>query len=344
MRAAIPQTESPELPAVWRSKPKAVKGIYVSGAVAGSPAFKEYIDLVDKTELNAMVIDIKDVTGNLTYSSQVPLAKEDGATTNTISNLHAMVQELRAKNIYAIARIPVFEDNLLPRKHPELAVMDSATGKPWQNYGGLTWANPYKREVWDYNIAIAKEAAQAGFNEVQFDYVRFPSDGPMNRIDYGEKTFPTQEDTIAGFLDYAHSQLEPLGVYVAADVFGMIGMEDSVGIGQVVSKLAPHLDVLCPMVYPSHYGPGNYGYPNPNAEPYGVVKKAMDDFEAKIGPNNKHLEIRPWLQDFNMGSPPYGAEQVKAQIQATYDAKLTGWLLWNPANVYTDGALAPAGQ
>ncbi len=342
-QALTPETRRDEAPGVWQEKPEAVKGLYIAARNAGPPKLQTHLQLIQNTELNAVVVDVKDVTGEVMYPSKVPLANEIGATRDVIPDLRALVEELKAKNAYAIARVATFEDDILPRERPHLAVKDSATGGPWMNYEGIAWADAYNQKVWEYNVAIAKEAAAAGFDEIQFDYVRFPSDGPMSRLAYGEETFPTQEDAIAGFLEYARGQLKPMGVYVAADVFGLIATTDHVGVGQDIEKIAPHLDVLCPMVYPSHFTPGSYGFPNPNAEPYGVIQSAMADFKERTGPVNPDLEIRPWIQDFDLGVPPYGPVEIRAQIQAAYDAGETGWLLWNPSNEYTAEALAPEG-
>lgn len=321
----------------------AVKGIYLSAYSAGSANLEAYLKLLDRTELNAMVVDVKDVTGEVMYPSKVPLAKEIGATRNVIPDLKSLNKQLQDRDIYTIARVAVFEDDILPRQRPDLAVTDSSTGAPWLNNAGQSWANAYQREVWEYNTAVAKEAAEAGFDEIQFDYIRFPSDGPMDQLDYGKETFPTQEDAIAGFLEYAHGELEPMGVEVGADVFGLVGNTDEGGIGQVVSKMVPNLDVLSPMVYPSHYTPGSYGYPNPNAEPYGVIEASMKQFIRKSEKANPDVELRPWIQDFDLGAPDYGPAEVKAQLRATYDLGLTGWLLWNAGSEFTDGALAPDG-
>jgi hypothetical protein len=342
-RAATPSSGPPEAPSPRHAKPQAVKGIYLTAATAGSSSLDAYLDFLDRTELNAVVIDVKDVTGEVMYPSEVRLAREIGATREIIPDLEAMVSELKERNVYVIARLTVFEDNILPRERPDLAATDSSTGGPWLNYNGDAWADPYDREVWEYNVAIAREVAEAGFDEIQFDYVRFPSDGPMETLQFGEITYPTKEAAIAGFLEYAHNELEPTGAYVAADVFGLAATEDGAGVGQFIDELAAHLDVLCPMAYPSHYPGGSYGYPYPNQEPYGVVSKTLADFKDESGPVNPDLEIRPWLQDFDYGPPPYGPEEIEAQIQATYDAGETGWLLWNPSNVYTEGALMPEG-
>ena len=320
------------------NKPDAVRGIYVPGYAASGPELEETLSLAERTGINALVVDVKD-GGKTTYASDVPLAQEIGATSNQIPDLSGLVDRLHGQGIYAIARLAVFQDDTLARARPEYAVLDSTTGAPWLTYGGAAWTNPYRQEVWDYNLAIAEEAAAAGFDEIQFDYVRFPSDGPMANLAYGEETYPTQSDAIAAFLANAQKDLDPSGADISADVFGLVGVNDWVGVGQVVSKMVPHLDVLCPMVYPSHYPPAAYGYQNPNAYPYEVVDRAMADFQAKAQETNPEVEIRPWLQDFDYGTPDYGPAEVEAQMRAVRDSGLTGWLLWNAASEYTEEAL-----
>ena len=303
-------------------KPEAVKALYVPGFVAEGEGLDGVLRLVEETEVNALVVDVKDA-GLTTYPSEVPLAREIGATTERIPDLAAFVEGLKKKGVYPIARLAVFQDDALALARPDLAALDATTGEPWLTYQGAAWVNPYREEAQRYNVEIAKEAAAAGFEEIQFDYVRFPSDGEMVNLAYGEETAPTQEDAIAGFLEYAHGELEPMGVEVSADVFGLVGMNDYVGVGQVVSKMAPHLDVLCPMVYPSHYPFGAYGYDNPDVYPYEIVELAMADFETKARAVNPEIEIRPWLQDFDYLSA-YEPADVEAQMRAAQDARIPG--------------------
>ena len=321
--------------------PEAVRGLYVPGYEV-EEKLGSLLKITDGTEINALVVDAKEA-GVTTYRSKVPLAKEIGATTDYISDLESLVDRMHENDVYAIARIAVFQDDVLANKRPDLAVKSSATGGLWLTFQDGAWTNAYRKEVWRYNVAIAKEAAEAGFDEIQFDYVRFPSDGPMSDLSYGKETFPTQEDAIAGFLKYAHGELEPTGAKVSADVFGLVGVNDEVGVGQVVSKMSPHLDVLCPIVYPSHYPAGAYGYDNPDAYPYEIVNFAMEDFKKKAKEVNPEIEIRPWLQDFDYVSD-YGPADVEAQMRATYDSNLKGWLLWNAAAKYTTGVLRKESQ
>lgn len=341
-RATTPETSSIDAPSTVGEEIEPVKAIYLTAHSAGSPNLDLYLDLIDRTELNAVVIDVKDVTGEVMYPSDVPLAQQIGATREVLPDLESLVAKLKQHDIYAIARVAVFEDDILPRERPDLAITDNSTGEPWVNYAGVAWADAYDRDVWEYNVAIAKEAAEARFDEIQFDYVRFPSDGPMERIQYEEETYPTKGDALAAFLDYAQGELRPQGARVAADVFGLAATEPGAGVGQVVDKLAPHLDVISPMAYPSHYPAGSYGYQDPNSKPYNVLENTMKDFEKLTRAENPDLEIRPWIQDFDLGTPPYGPEEIKSQMQAIYDTGETGWMLWNPANDYTEGALEPA--
>ena len=318
-------------------KPEAVKALYVPAFVAEGEGLDEILRIAEETEVNALVVDVKDA-GVTTYPSEVPLAQEIGATSDSIPDLKEFVRGLKEKGIYPIARLAVFQDDVLPHARPDLAALDATTGEPWLTYQGAAWVNAYREEAQQYNVDIAREAAAAGFEEVQFDYVRFPSDGEMANLSYGEETFPTQEDAIAGFLERAHAALAPMGVEVSADVFGLVGMNDYVGIGQVVSKMAPHLDVLCPMVYPSHYPAGAYGYDNPDVYPYEIVDLAMADFVGKSRAVNPQIEIRPWLQDFDYLST-YEPEDVEAQMKAAKDAGLKGWILWNAGAEYTTEVL-----
>lgn len=343
-RAETPSAEGLEAPTGRKPRPEAVKGIYMTAPTVAGPNLDAYLDLLDITELNAMVIDVKDVTGEVMYPTEVSLATEVGATRDVIPDLEDLVAELDEHDVYSIARVAVFEDDILPRERPDLAVTDSATGGPWVNYSDVAWADPYDREVWEYNVAIAREAARAGFDEIQFDYIRFPSDGPLDTMTFEEETYPDQASALGAFLKYARGELAPEGVYVAADVFGLAATEDGAGVGQFMDKLMPHLDVVCPMAYPSHYPVGSYGIDAPNYEPYKIVLETMKDFEAEAKEANPDIEIRPWIQDFDYTEPPYGAAEVAAQMQAIYDADETGWLLWNPDNLYTDGSLRPHGE
>lgn len=335
------RTRSVEASAPQSDAPEEVRGIYLTAESASN--IDPFLEMMERTDLNAVVIDVKDVTGEVMYSSDVDLANEIGAV-RPVLDLERLVNELEERDIYSIARVATFEDDILPVQRPDLAVMDSATGAQWQNYAGNYWSDAHNREVWEYNVAITKEAAEAGFDEVQFDYVRFPSDGPMERLSYSAEPASGGENTIPEFLEYADKELEPTGARIAADVFGLAAGDGGAGVGQDIRAMAPHLDVINPMVYPSHFPVGSYGLQNPNAHPYEVIENAMADFEKDAEASNPDLEIRPWLQDFDYGTPPYGPAEVKAQIRATHDSGATGWLLWNPSNVYSEQALSSEGS
>lgn len=322
---------------VW--KPVEVKAIYLTGFSAGNKKrFEQLLNLVNSTELNAMVIDIKDEDG-LTYNSKVPLAQEIGSNTDKIDDLESIVNTLNENNIYSIARIVVFKDKILPFKIPELAVKHK-NGGIWKDRRGIPWADPYNKEVWEYNIALAEEAARLGFKEIQFDYVRFPSDGKLSDIVYDNYNGISRSETICEFLDYARERLGSHGIYVSADIFGLVNSaQDDMGIGQVLEDIAKSADSICPMVYPSHYAPGSYGIQDPDSAPYQTVYASLNHAVRRLNKlESEKAVVRPWLQDFTLGHR-YGPAEVRAQIKAVYDAGLKEWILWNPSNYYNVGAL-----
>lgn len=314
----------------------AAKGIYVSGWVAGSPRMNALIDLVRETELNAVVIDVKDDHGNITYQSTLPKVAEMGNSVAYIKDLDALLQRLDREGIYAIARIVVFKDPALGKNRPDLVIL-GPSGLPWRDRIHATWADPYNREVWAYNVAVAKEAAARGFQEIQFDYVRFPSDGNLDGLVYPAATGEKRSRVIADFLAYARRELEPLGAFVSADVFGLVtSAADDLGIGQYWEELAPSVDYMSPMVYPSHYALRSYGLPDPDAAPYETVYRAMQDALRRTAGTG--ARIRPWLQDFTLRNR-YDANMVRAQIKAVQDSGLDEWMLWNPYSNFTASAL-----
>lgn len=326
-----------------------VKGIYMTGNTASLKSrFDSLVKLVNATELNAVVIDVKDDNGMMTYSSKLPNVIFAGANNNVrIKNIDDVIKTLKANDIYPIARIVTFKDRRAGDKFANLAVK-SKNGSIWRDRHGMSWLNPYNKDAWDYIVDIAEEAATKGFREVQFDYVRFPTDGNTSLIDYGSHDGgKTKAEAIADFLAYARQRLGSMGVVVSADVFGLVTTaKDDMGIGQNLEALAQSVDVLCPMVYPSHYGKGSYGVSEPDFEPYKIVNRSISIAEDRIAvleSNNNKARLRPWLQDFTASYLPhyqkYGAAEVRAQINAAYDAGVKEWILWNAANNYTAGAL-----
>ncbi len=336
--------------------PEAVQAVYLTSWTAGSLSrLNSLIDLVDKDErLNAMVIDIKDYSGYLAYKTGVPEAKASGAEDDLrIADINGVLRRLHNKNIYVIGRISVFQDPVLAKYRPEWAVQSSAGGV-WKDRKGLSWLDPGAKPVWDYDLAIAKDALERGFDEVNFDYIRFPSDGDLAAIIYpfsGGST-PARE-TIREFFKYLRENLP--GAKTSADIFGLATIAtDDLGIGQVIEDAYRYFDYVAPMVYPSHYASGFIGYKNPAAYPYEVVKHSLEGALLKrqalvnststapeIGLPAQAGKLRPWLQVFDLGAT-YDNTKVEAQIRAVQEVlnnatssdAWSGWMLWDPKNTY----------
>lgn len=350
--ATLAEAEAAWLAASRQDLPPAVnvRGIYVRDATLGTPRLDELIALVDRTELNSMVVDVKSDWGPLTYRSTNPLAIDLGEQGGAVPDLGALIGRLHQHKMYVIGRLVVFKDHTLARSRPEWMLKNTAGGV-WTGYGGGTWIDPTNRSAWRYLVSIGKEAAAAGIDEIQFDYVRFPSDGPVEQLVYPAMGGRSKGQVIAEFLAYARKQLHPYGVRVSADVFGLVtSVRDDMGIGQHLEGVAAGVDYLSPMTYPSHYAGGNLGVAWPNNAPYTILRHSLGDAIGRLkAAGLTGVQVRPWLQDFtygNAGNPAvtYGPPQVRAQIQATYDAGARSWMLWNAANVYTEGALHPKGQ
>ncbi|MBI1736357.1 MAG: GTP-binding protein [Candidatus Rokubacteria bacterium] len=325
-------------------KPQVIKAAYLTYyGFIDRGIRNRVLDLVAKTELNAIVIDVKGDRGWILYRTDVPLALAAGAHgPATIKEFDGMMADLKARGIYTIARIVAFKDNILANHRTDLAVMDTRTGKPWIDRENLAWVDPFRSEVWDYNIAIAREAVRKGFDEVQFDYVRFPTDGKLAAAKYSrEVNRETRLPTIAAFLERARAQIGPLGAFVAADIFGYTAFNDNdTDIGQRVEELAPHVDFLSPMVYPSGYHLGIPGYRNPVQHPYQVVHESVRLIRKRA--NGHPVQVRPWLQDFRdyaFDRRIFGVPEIRAQIKGSDDGGGSGWMLWNPRNDYTGAAL-----
>ena len=328
-------------------RPEHVRGIYLNAWGAGSTRRREaLISLAQRTELNSFVIDIKDATGFISHATGVPLAHEVGSTEEVrIRDLPGLLGRLKEAGIYPIARIVVAKDPLLTKARPDLAIQDSAGGV-WLDQDSVSWLNLHDRRVWDYHVELAREVVRAGFPEVQWDYVRFPDAPEALRA---RAVFPgsdgrTHAEAVRAFLGYSREALAQEGAVVTADVFGVTtSYRMDVGIGQLWELFIDQVDVALPMVYPSHYWTGSFGFEKPNAYPYEIVRRALRDALSRSALVEGAGTVRPWLQDFSLGDPPYGAPEVRAQIQATYDAGLEEWILWNPGNRYTESALIPKG-
>jgi hypothetical protein len=301
------------------------------------------LDLVERTELNAVVIDVKGDRGWILYKTEVPMALTVGAQGPAVyKDFDNLMASLKARGVYTIARIVTFKDNVLANARPDLAIIDTRTNKPWIDNENLAWVDPFREETWAYNIAIAKEAVRKGFDEVQFDYVRFPTDGKLSAARYAKpNSKDTRLPTIAAFLERARKEIGPTGGFVAADVFGYTAFnENDTDIGQRVEELAAHLDYICPMVYPSGYHKGIPGFRNPVENSYHVVHESVRLTRKRAA--HTVVRVRPWLQDFKdyaFDKRIFGVTEVKAQIKGSDDAGGSGWMLWNPKNDYTGAAL-----
>ncbi|MBD5526265.1 MAG: putative glycoside hydrolase [Lachnospiraceae bacterium] len=330
-----------------RPDPVKVKGIYVSGPVAGTAKMDDLIDLVEQTELNAMVIDVKNDEGKITYKMQSEQVTELEAGVRYIPDIKELVTKCKEKNIYLIARIVAFRDPYLAEKKPEWAV-HTKSGQIFRDKKGLAWVNPYEREMWDYLAEIASQAAADGFDEVQFDYIRFSTDIGEGEVDYGPEAEQVDKvEIITEFTEYLYDTLMPQGVYVAADVFGTVidNETDQKIVGQDYVKMAEHLDYICPMVYPSHYHNGAYGITVPDADPYATIYAAASSSVQELGavPEEKCAHVRMWLQSFTAGwvsgHISYGPQQIREQIKGVYDAGYEEWILWNAAVNYQPDSL-----
>jgi len=325
-------------------RPQAIKAAYLTYYGIGDRGIRNRVlELADRTELNAVVIDVKGDRGWILYKTGIAQALAAGAQgPATLRDFDALMADLKARGIYTIARIVVFKDNVLATARPDLAIIDARTGKPWVDREKLAWLDPFREEVWDYNIAIAREAVQRGFDEVQFDYVRFPTDGKLSVARYSRpNNRQTRLPAITAFLAKARREIGASGAFLAADLFGYTAFnENDTDIGQRIEELAPHLDYICPMVYPSGYHKGIPGHPNPVLVPGKVVHESVRLIRKRA--EGTVAQVRPWLQDFRdyaFGRRIFGTVEVQAQIHGSEEAGGSGWMLWNPRNRYTGAAL-----
>ncbi len=325
------------------------KGIYLSASYVMSK-IDSALKLLDETELNAVVIDIKDDSGYITYQMDYDMAQEIGATTSCIEDMEGMLATLKEHGIYVIARIVTLKDPLLAKKKPELALKNK-DGSDFKDNAGLGWVNPYLPEVWDYLEGVCVACVNMGFDEVNLDYIRFSTDKGMANVDFGEAAEEmTRIEVISQGIKRLCETIKPLGAFISCDVYGAIitSSVDAKIVGQAYREMSRYLDYICPMVYPSHYGAGYYGLDYPDIHPYELVKQAMEDSKKTLStiPDDENKAIvRPWLQDFTaswLGKGryiKYGTKEVKDQINAVYDAGYGEWLLWNAGINYTSGAL-----
>lgn len=339
-----------------KNPPKTIKAVYVNSWSAGNSKRMAYIiDLIKNTELNAVVFDVKDVSGYVAYNTELELPHEYNAVELRIPQLNKLIKRLHDEGIYAIARITVFKDGRLSLARPDLALVSSSTRKLWKDYRGEMWMDPAAKEVWDYNLDIAQEVLSRGVDEVNFDYIRFASDGNLDDIVYPKWDGATHKTyVLRDFFKYIRERLPTATISI--DLFGLTTVNtDDLGIGQYLEFAIPYFDVLAPMVYPSHYFKNFIGFKNPAEYPYEVVKYSLDSAYKRISayeasrlserekqidrlwqaasttpgvtresiaasvPMPKIAKMRPWLQNFDLGAD-YTADMVRTQIQAVYDS------------------------
>lgn len=345
--------------------PEQVKALYMSQCVVGTPHFRnDLVEIANTTEINSILIDIKDFTGYISFTTNNPILKDAVSSQCGTTDMKSFIQSLHDQGIYVIGRITVFQDPRMTKLRPDLAVKKDSDGSVWKDYKGLSFVDAGAEEHWKYIIELAKESYEIGFDEINFDYIRFPSDGNMKDIAFTFAKGRTKPEVIRDFFKYLHDNVKDTGMKTSADLFGMVTTNtDDLGIGQVLENAFPYFDYIAPMVYPSHYPKGFNGWNNPNDHVYDlihfVMKSAVDRaivFDNPLPPTPPGTtsptttprilpktsptvaKLRPWIQDFDYGGT-YDIPEVKAQIQATYDVGLTSWMLWAPSNRYTVGAL-----
>ena len=313
-----------------------IRGLYVNRFAAQSTKkMKKLIAIADSTEINAFVIDVKDEFG-LNYNSSDPMLQKNAGTQTKVANMKALLDTLNAHGILPIARIVVFKDSVTARMNPN-DVIRKADGTPWRDHKGLTWVNPYANAIWEYNFRIAEEAVKMGFGEVQFDYIRFPE--PYKSLP--EQVFPesngrNKTQVLAEFLTAAKKRMDKLGVRTTADIFGLVAtVGGALEVGQKWEPMVQSVDVVLPMVYPSHYPHGAFGIPYPNSQPYDLIHTAISRGRVRTEALGlKGQRVRPWLQAFSLGPPKYGAAEIEAQKKAVYDSGYESWVLWHPGSSY----------
>jgi hypothetical protein len=314
------------------------RSVHVSFYGWATPSLRDPIlAMVDRGEITSVQLDLKDESGMVGYPSQIERALQIGAV-DPIYDLAGAVAELHARGVHVIGRIVAFRDPVFAEAAwnggEQDLVLQTPSGEPYAGYGGFTnFAHPVVRQ---YNIDIALEAASLGVDDILYDYVRRPDGAIENLVVPGLEGTP--EQAIAGFLAESDEQLEPYGVGHGASVYGIAATRPT-EIAQDIPAMAQHLDYIAPMVYPSHWGPGEYDVANPNAQPYDIVRRSLDDFTAAVAGTD--ARIVPWLQDFSLGVT-YGPVEVRAQIDAARDAGIAEWIMWDPKVTYTAGAYVVA--
>ena len=321
-------------------KPEHVRGIYLTAWSAGSTRkMDKVVPMIDRTLLNAVVIDVRDDGLNY-WKNEIATSKAVKANRTAVPKPDKVMDRLEKHAIYPIARIACFRDQVMPETMPNRAVQD-AKGGVWKDRSGHTWLDPYNKRNWDYIAEVVDHALDLGFPEIQLDYVRFPSEGKSATMVFPAKSsYPDKNakptEVVAAFAEFIRQRVHERKAVLSADIFGIVssGGGDQ-GIGQELNKISAPFDLVCPMVYPSHFAKGEYGIADPDSSPYAIVRKSLNDFASKLPGKT----IRPWLQDFSLYKV-YGVKEVQAQIKAAQEAGYEGYLLWNARNQYTEAAVA----
>lgn len=305
------------------------KGIYINAWSAGNMnRMEEAIELIKSSELNSVIIDIKDATGRITFMNSDDLK----TPAPTIYDLEYLINRLKEEGIYVIGRVVLFQDHSLALKGPEYSLTYKLNDSDIM-INSSKWVNPYEYKVWDYTLNIAEKAIEYGIDEVKFDYIRFPTLATNSRLSIETDGERTKSEVILDFLEYANYRFEPYDVFISTDVYGLTTtVEGDLGIGQDITKIKDYVDFISPMIYPSHYTSGMYGIDDPDSEPYKLIKRSLEDAIEKLG--DESHKLRPWLQDFSLNSH-YTEKEIRAQINAVEELGIEGWTLWSPSSSYT---------
>jgi hypothetical protein len=369
--------------------PPQVKAIYMTSCVVGTTDFRQrLVDLIEATEINSVIIDIKDFSGTISFLPENETWQPAWTDARCgARDMRSFIASLHEKSIYVIGRITVFQDPFYTSRHPEHAVKKADRVSVWKDHKGLSFIDVGAKPYWDHVIDLAVDSYNIGFDELNFDYVRYPSDGPMDDISFplaeASEYGRDKQANLEAFFKYLSERLDDERLfdayrhentgrassipYISADLFGMTTTNyDDLSIGQIQERAAPYFDFIAPMVYPSHYPKSFLGLGDPNEYPYKVVNYAMQSGVDRMRASTTPLEgflherigtttpavyrkpvytadkLRTWIQDFDYGGD-YDAADVRAQIQASYDAGVMSWMIWAPSNIYTKAALLPPG-
>ena len=325
------------------STPEELRGIYMTSWVAGNSRLRERLILfIEETSLNTIVIDVKISSGEISFKIDNEYLSSFNSFSRRVRDIDDLISELHEKGIYVVGRVVVFQDSHYASIRPDQAVQNKE-GDTWESYNGSTWVDPSSKDMWKYIAVLSEEVYNLGFDEINYDYIRFPTDGNLSDIVYplsGARLANEQKtDILKDFLSYIDGEVRSKKIPVSVDVFGLVAVAGGdIGIGQILEDIVPYVDYISPMVYPSHFADGWSGYQNPAEYPYEVIYETMNSAKQRlIAIGDDPQKIRPWLQDFSLGYS-YGISEVQAQMQGVIDSGLNSWMMWNASNKYTNKA------